>query len=130
MPAVQYGSGRVFDEPYEQLVPRVRAALKAEGFGVITEIDVQRVMKEKLGTDGPAQVILGACNPVLAHRALQLEPDIGLLLPCNVVVYDTGAGTRVAAVNAGVMLDMVGNEQLSDVAAEVQARLERVLAGL
>ena len=61
---------------------------------------------------------------------MQLEPDIGLLLPCNVVVYDTGAGTRVAAVNAGVMLDMVGNEQLSDVAAEVQARLERVLAGL
>jgi uncharacterized protein (DUF302 family) len=130
MQAVEYGVGRLLDEPYDQLVPRVLAALKAEGFGVITEIDVQKTMKEKLGVDGPKHVILGACNPPLAHKALGLEPDIGLLLPCNVVVYETGDGTRVAAINAKVMLDMVGNDQLGDVAAEVQARLERVLGSL
>jgi uncharacterized protein (DUF302 family) len=130
MPAVQYGSGRVFDEPYDQLVPRVRAALKAEGFGVITEIDVQQTMKEKLGIDGRPHVILGACNPKFAHEALAVEDDLGLLLPCNVVVYEKGEGSRVAVINAGAMMGFVGNDGLAAIAAEVQARLDRVLASL
>jgi uncharacterized protein (DUF302 family) len=130
MQAVEYGNGRDLSEPFEQVLPRVLAALQAEGFGVITEIDVQRTMQEKLGIDGPRHVILGACNPPLAHRAIGLEPDIGLLLPCNVVVYETGGRTRVAAINAGAMLGMVGNTDLAPVAAEVQAKLDRVLDNL
>ena len=130
MQGVEYGVGRVLDESYDEVVPRVREALKAEGFGVITEIDVKKTMKEKLGVDGPSHVILGACNPPLAHKAIGVEPDIGLLLPCNVVVYEKDEGTRIAVVNAGAMLSMVGNDQLSGVAAEVQERLDRVLAAI
>ena len=112
MESVEYGIGRYLDEPYETALPRVVEALKAEGFGVITEIDVKKTMKEKLDVDVPRQVILGACNPRLAHAALEVEPDIGVLLPCNVVVSAADQGTRVTAVNAGAMLGMVGNEGL------------------
>lgn len=127
MERLEYGLGRDLGEPYEAVVPRVREALKAEGFGVITEIDVQKTMKEKLGVDGPRHVILGACNPRLAHAALGVEADLGLLLPCNVVVYETGGGTRVAVINAGAMLTMVGNDDLAPIAEEVQTRLGRAL---
>ncbi|HET6495061.1 MAG TPA: DUF302 domain-containing protein [Thermoleophilia bacterium] len=130
MQAVEYGIGRELSEPYEAVLPRVLAALKAEGFGVITEIDVQKTMKEKLGVDGRPSVILGACNPKLAHAALGVEADLGLLLPCNVVVYETDTGTRVAAVNAGAMLSMVGNEALAPIAVQVQEGLDRVLASV
>jgi uncharacterized protein (DUF302 family) len=130
MQGVQYGIGRDLDDPYDVVRPRVVEALKAEGFGVITEIDVQKTMKEKLGVDGRPHVILGACNPKLAHAALEVEADLGLLLPCNVVVYETDAGTRVAAVNAGAMLGMVDNERLAPIADEVQTRLDRVLKSL
>jgi uncharacterized protein (DUF302 family) len=128
--AVEYGIGRDLTESYDAVLPRVVEALKAEGFGIITEIDVKKTMKEKLGVDQRPHVILGACNPKLAHAALGVEPDLGLLLPCNVVVYETEAGVRVAAVNVGVMLGMVGNERLAPIADEVQARLNRVLASL
>ncbi len=130
MQAVQYGIGRDLDESYDSVLPRVLEALKAEGFGVITEVDVKKTMKEKLGVDGRPHVILGACNPKLAHAALEVEADLGLLLPCNVVVYETDAGTRVAVVNAGAMLGMVGNERLSPIADQVQEGLDRVLASL
>ncbi len=130
MEPVQYGIGRDLGESYDVVKPRVVEALKAEGFGVITEIDVKKTMKEKLGIDSRPHVILGACNPALAHAALEVEPDLGLLLPCNVVVYETDTGTRVAAVNAGAMLGMVGNERLSAIADDVQARLGRVLESL
>ena len=130
MQAVEYGIGRELSEPYEAVLPRVLAALKAEGFGVITEIDVQKTMKEKLSVDGRPSVILGACNPKLAHAALGVEADLGLLLPCNVVVYETDTGTRVAAVNAGAMLSMVGNEALAPIAVQVQEGLDRVLASV
>ena len=130
MQAVEYGVGRDLDQSYEAVLPRVRAALKTEGFGVITEIDVRQTMKEKLGVDGRPHVIIGACNPKLAHAALGAEPDLGLLLPCNVVVYETDGATRVAVVNAGAMLGMVGNEELSPVAAQVQEGLDRVLASV
>ena len=130
MDRVEYGVGRDLTEPYETVLPRVLEALKAEGFGVITEIDVKKTMKEKLGVDGRPHVILGACNPKLAHAALEVEADLGLLLPCNVVVYETDAGTRVAAVNAGAMLGMVGNDRLAPIADEVQTRLDRVLESI
>ena len=113
MQSVEYGVGRYLDEPYEVALPRVVEALKAEGFGVITEIDVKKTMKEKLDVDVPPHTILGACNPKLAHAALEVEPDLGVLLPCNVVVYATDKGTRVTAINAGAMLGMVGNERLA-----------------
>ena len=115
---------------FDAAVARVAAALKVEGFGVITEIDVKKTMKEKLDVDVPPHTILGACNPKLAHAALEVEPDLGVLLPCNVVVYATGTGTRVTAVNAGAMLGMVGNEALQPIASQVQERLDRVLASL
>jgi uncharacterized protein (DUF302 family) len=127
MDPVEYGVGRDLTESYDTVLPRVLEALKAEGFGVITEIDVKKTMKDKLGVDGRPYVILGACNPKLAHAALAVEADLGLLLPCNVVVYETDSGTRVAVVNAEAMLGMVGNERLSPIAAEVQTRLDRVL---
>ncbi len=130
MDATKYGIGRQVSGSFETVLPRVREALAAEGFGVMAEIDVQKAMKTKLGVDGSPYVILGACNPKLAHAALAAEPDLGLLLPCNVVVYEAAAGTRVAAVNAQAMLGMVGNEQLAPIAAEVQTRLQRVLESL
>lgn len=130
MESADYGVGRYLDEPYESALPRVVQALKAEGFGVISEIDVRHTMQEKLGVDVPPHTILGACNPHLAHAALQAEPDLGVLLPCNVVVYATDAGTRVTAVNAGMMLSMVGNEDLRPIADQVQERLDRVIASL
>jgi uncharacterized protein (DUF302 family) len=130
MESVEYGVGRYLDEPYETALPRVVEALKAEGFGIITQIDVKQTMKEKLDVDVPQHVILGACNPKLAHAALEVEPDLGVLLPCNVVVYATDRGTRVTAVNAGAMLGMVGNADLVPIAAQVQERLDRVLASL
>ena len=130
MEPVEYGVGRDLTEPYDTVLPRVLEALKAEGFGVLTQIDVQKTMKEKLGVDGRPHVILGACNPKLAHAALDVEADLGLLLPCNVVVYETDAGTRVAVVNAGAMLGMVGNDRLAPIADEVQTRLDRVLESI
>ncbi len=130
MQSVEYGVGRELDESYDEVLPRVVEALKAEGFGIITEIDVKKTMKEKLGVDVDQHTILGACNPKLAHAALQVEPDLGVLLPCNVVVYATATGTRVTAVNAGAMLGMVGNERLAPIADEVQSGLDRVMQSL
>jgi uncharacterized protein (DUF302 family) len=127
MAETAYGIGRDLDAPYDEAVTRVREALTSEGFGVIAEIDVRKTMKEKLGVDGRPYVILGACRPQSAHAALGVEPDVGLLLPCNVVVYETDSGTRVAAVNAGAMLGMVGNEELGPIADDIQARLGRVI---
>ncbi len=127
MPALEYGVGRDVPEAFDVVLPRVREALKAEGFGVLAEIDVQAAMREKLGVERGKYVILGACNPPLAHRALSAEPDLGVLLPCNLAVYENGPATRVAAVNAGAMLGVVGNPALEEIAGEVQARLARVL---
>jgi len=126
----KYGFGRDLDEPFPVVLGRVREALKAEGFGVITEVDVQKTMKEKLGVDARPHAILGACNPAFAHKALGIEEDLGLLLPCNVVVYEKGAGSRVAVVNAAAILGLVGSESLAPVAGEIQARLDRVLASV
>jgi uncharacterized protein (DUF302 family) len=125
-----YGFGTSLNLLYDEAVQRVKAALKTEGFGVLTEIDVRQTLREKLGIEMESYVILGACNPSLAHRALEQELDIGLLLPCNVVVRAEGAASRVDIADPQVMLGIVGNEQLNVVADEARQRLLRVVAAL
>jgi uncharacterized protein (DUF302 family) len=112
---------------YGDAVARLRDELKAEGFGVLCEIDVQATLKEKLGVDGDPYVILGACNPLLAHQALDREPELGTLLPCNVAVYRREGTTHIAAIDAQRMLSIVGNDQLAPIAAQVRDKLARVL---
>jgi len=125
-----YGFGTSLHLPYDEAVQRVKDALKSEGFGVLTEIDVRKTMREKLGVEMEPYIILGACTPPLAHRALEQEPDIGLLLPCNVVVRAEGAASRVDIADPHAMLGIVGNEQIGPVADEAKQRLERVIAAL
>ncbi len=108
-------------------VARLRDELKAEGFGVLCEVDVRATLKEKLGVDGDPYVILGACNPPLAHEALAREPDLGTLLPCNVVVYEREGETHISAIDAERMLSIVGNDELAPIATQVRDKLARVL---
>jgi uncharacterized protein (DUF302 family) len=108
-------------------VERVRAELKEEGFGVLCEIDVQATLGEKLGAETEPYVILGACNPSLAHQALTAEAELGALLPCNVVVYERDGATHIAAVDADRMLSIVGNDELQPIAAQVREKLAAVV---
>jgi uncharacterized protein (DUF302 family) len=124
----RYGYSVEADSGYEETRERVVAALKEQGFGVLTEIDVKATLKEKLDANFRKYTILGSCNPPLAHRALQEEEQIGLLLPCNVVVYENDAGgTTVAAIDAEVQLGIVGRPELAELARDVSARLGEVL---
>ena len=117
--------------PYEVALERAKAALKAEGFGVLTEIDVQETMKKKLGADFRRYMILGACNPPLAHRALSADLDVGLLLPCNVVVYESDdGGSVVGLVSPLAMARLFAEPVFAAVASEAQQRFERVAAAL
>lgn len=113
--------------PYTEAVDKTVAALKSEGFGVLTTIDVKQTIKEKLGEDYRPYIILGACNPPLAHRALTAEPEVGLLLPCNVIVYEEGDGCVVSAMDPMSAMKLVPNPELEAVAKEVRAKMERVL---
>lgn len=129
----KFGFSRTVNLAYEIAVEKVRSALKDEGFGVLCEIDLKEKLKEKLGVDFRKYVILGACNPPLAYKTLQQEIDIGLLLPCNVIVYeaDEAGKSIVAAIDARAMLSVVsGNETLDSVATEVNEKLNRVVAQL
>jgi len=125
--AVTYGMGKLVSLTFDEALEQTRAALKDEGFGVLCDIDVAATLKAKLGVERDDYVILGACNPPLAHKALQAEQELGLLLPCNVIVYASDEGTRVSAIDPQVMLGMVDSPVLAEVAQEVRARLERVL---
>lgn len=123
-----YGIARHVKVGYEDAVRLTREALKEQGFGVLTEIDVKQTMKDKLDVDFKPYIILGACNPPLAHQALMAEPDIGLMLPCNVVVYAEGPEvTMVEAVSPLATMGVVGNPALDDVAQQVQTRLTATL---
>jgi uncharacterized protein (DUF302 family) len=122
-----YGFGVRINLPYAQAIDSVKAALKEQGFGVLTEIDVKRTMKEKRQIDFRPYIILGACNPVLAERALEAELDLGLLLPCNVVVYEHNGGSVVEAMDPEPVLGMIGNPKLDPIAREVKQRLEKAL---
>ncbi len=125
-----YGFGTNVELPYDETVTRVRELLQSEGFGVLTEIDVRKTMKEKLAADFRRYVILGACNPRLAHRAFQAELEIGLLLPCNVIVYEEGDHSVVSVMDPLAVLRVAGNETLQPVAEEARARLDRVIQKL
>jgi uncharacterized protein (DUF302 family) len=129
----KYGFSKTVNIPYADAVEKARAALKEEGFGVLCEIDIKGKLKEKLGVDFRNYVILGACNPALAYKTLQQELNIGLLLPCNVIVYeaDEAGKSVVAAIDARMMLSVVGdNATLDAVATEVNEKLKRVVAQL
>jgi uncharacterized protein (DUF302 family) len=127
---VSYALSTTVATPYEPTVQAVRDALAEQGFGVLTEIDIKATLKKKLDVDVPAQVILGACRPPLAHEALQAEPSIGLLLPCNVVVRETEDGTVVEAVDPQTMVALTDNAGLQPVADEAAERLGKALAAL
>lgn len=126
-----YGMSQSLPMKYTDAIPAVKAALQQEGFGVLTEIDVKETLKQKLDVEYKPYIILGACNPNLAHRGLQVEPELGLLLPCNVIVYDTGDGTStVSILDPMQMVNMAENPELQPVADEATARLQRVLQQL
>ncbi len=127
----KYGFGKTVPMDFERAIEVVSEALKTQGFGVHTDIDVQATLKKKLGEDMPPYRILGACNPPLAHQALTAEPSIGLLLPCNVVVRQEDNGTvHVEFMDPQAVLDLVDNPAVHALAAEVRERLDRVLAAL
>lgn len=127
----RYGFGKAVAMDFDTACARVTEELAKEGFGVLTEIDVQATLKKKLGVESPPYRILGACNPPFAHRALTAEPSIGLLLPCNVVVrQDASGAVRVEIMDPNAVLALVERPEIAQIAAEVRARLQRVLAAL
>lgn len=125
---MEYGFTRTVELPYETAVQRVTEELKNQGFGVLTTIDVKETLKQKLNVEFSRYVILGACNPPLAHRALEVEMNIGLLLPCNVIVYEKEGKTVVGAFDPMMMVPLVGKPEMASIAADVKKRLEVVLA--
>lgn len=125
-----YGFGISLDAPLESAVERVTSALKAEGFGVLCDIDVRQTLHDKLGVEVAPYRILGACNPQLARRALELDPDIGLLLPCNVVVRAEGVRTRVEIIDPDAMMGVANTPGLDAIAREAKQHLEQVLVSL
>lgn len=131
-PKTSYGIRREVPLPYDDTVTKTREALGAEGFGVLTEIDVKATLKKKLDVDFKPYIILGACNPPLAHQALTAEEDLGMLLPCNVVVYagDRAGTTVVSALDPVAQLSISGNPAVRPIATEVRERMERVIASI
>lgn len=125
-----YGMSKRVDLSFAEAVEKITALLKEQGFGVLTTIDVKATMKDKLGVEGEPYVILGACNPQLAHRALSVETDIGLLLPCNVIVYEKEGQTTVAVLDPEAAMSVAANGGLTDVASEAKSRLKRALGAI
>jgi uncharacterized protein (DUF302 family) len=128
---MDYGFYATISGPFDAARQRVIDELKKEGFGILTEIDIQKAMKEKLDKDVPAQRILGACNPPLAFKALQAEANVGLLLPCNVTVRDDGNGKVIVGfLNPDMMVELTSNPGMREVAQDASARLRRVCSAL
>jgi len=125
-----YGFSKTVDLPFDAAVEKVTAELQKEGFGVLTTIDVKETLKKKLNVDFKNYKILGACNPPFAHKALQAEEEIGLLLPCNVIVYEKSGKSIVAAFDPMSMSRVMDNTAIEPIAAEVKQRLERVIAAV
>lgn len=125
-----YGFSKTVDMPFDTAVEKVTAELQKEGFGVLTTIDVKETLKKKLNVDFKNYKILGACNPPFAHKALQEEEEIGLLLPCNVIVYEKSGKSVVAAFDPMSMSRIMENTAIEPIAAEVKQRLEKVIAAV
>ena len=122
---INYGFTKELNIPYGKVIELVRESLKKEGFGVLTEIDVQEKMKKKLGIDMSKYIILGACNPPNAYKAILTEENIGLLLPCNVIVYEKGSKTVLSIIRPTVAMQMVDNAELQKVSEEVEGKLKK-----
>ncbi len=127
METKDYVIARDTELPFGRAVEKARGLLQEAGYGILSEIDVKAKLEEKLGIEREPYVILGACNPPLARQGLDAEPDLGALLPCNVVVYEREGHTRVAAVEPGTMLSVVGNEELGPIAERIHEDLARVV---
>jgi uncharacterized protein (DUF302 family) len=123
-----YGMSTTVSESYDEAIEKVTAALKEQGFGILTQIDMQTTLKNKLGVDIDKYIILGACNPNLANQAMQIEQEMGLLLPCNVIVYEADGTTHVSFLDPLQMMGFAGNDALSDVAMDARNRIEKVYA--
>jgi uncharacterized protein (DUF302 family) len=127
---MKYGFSKTTDYSFDQAIEKVTEELKKEGFGVLTSIDVKDTLKKKIDVDFKKYTILGACNPKLAHGALQVEEELGLLLPCNVIVYEKNDKTVVSIFDPIVMTTVVENPEMKPVAEEVKNKLQRVLEAL
>ncbi len=127
---ISYGFGKRLEVPYEVAVDQTKAALKEQGFGILTEIDMAQTLYEKLGVEFQPYLILGACNPPLAHQALSSEINVGLLLPCNVIVYQTDESSMVVALDPEAALGVVNNPALESIAQDATRRLHRALDSL
>ncbi len=125
---MQYGFSKTVDLSFERTIEKVTEELKKEGFGVLTTIDVKDTLKKKIDVDFKKYTILGACNPPIAHKSLQTEEEIGLLLPCNVIVYEKDDKTKVSMFDPMLMTNIVDNEKMEPIAKEVKEKLQRVLA--
>ncbi len=123
---MEYGFSKKVDMSYENAVEKVTEELKKEGFGVLTSIDVKDTLKKKINVDFKKYIILGACNPPLAHKALESEEELGLLLPCNVIVYEKNGGTMVSFFDPMIMTHLIDNDKLKIIAGEVQSKMKRV----
>jgi len=127
---VEYGFSKTIDLGFEETINKVTDELKKEGFGVLTTIDVKDTLKKKINVDFKKYTILGACNPPIAHRALQAEEEIGLLLPCNVIVYEKDNKTTVSFFDPMIMTKLIDNKKMEPIAKEVKEKLQRVFAGI
>lgn len=127
---INYGFTKELKIPFEDVIEMVSTRLADEGFGILTKIDVKDKLKEKLGIDFMKYVILGACNPANAHSAILAEPDIGLMLPCNVIVYEKNNKTVISAIRPTAAMQMINNKALQEIAAAVEAKLSKVISSL
>ncbi len=127
---MNYGFSKTLNMPFEQAIEKVTEELKKEGFGVLTSIDVKATLKQKIDVDFKKYTILGACNPPIAHKALQEEEELGLLLPCNVIVYEKDNKTNVSFFDPMVMTWVIDNDNMKPIAGEVKEKLQKVLEAL